>query len=329
MRYTTRMFAKARRLAQFAGIAVAMACSRPEPKVEAKPAKIETKVDPKAESGSGSSTPAGTTACETLPFAATTPVPEASGAAWLTIDGKLALVVNSDSGHQGAYAVIDPDTGATREQGSLPLGDAGDDVEGLAGRDDKLYGLTSAGWVRVWARQGNGFALVAGPYPIAPLDLSEKVKAKPSKGEAMACGARTVNCGRNYEGLCLAPRGTGAPCVGFAASKKDGKLYCVTEQDDRLGVDRERSIEITGSERLADCAFGDDGTLWAGSNVLDASRVYRIEGWTDPGSARVTPIGSLGLGFPEAIAARGDVLYRLSDTGGDLPSLMTKFRCRR
>ncbi|HLL21513.1 MAG TPA: hypothetical protein VK427_05250, partial [Kofleriaceae bacterium] len=34
--------------------------------------------------------------CTDLPFAATTPVPEASGAAWLDIDGKPALLVISD-----------------------------------------------------------------------------------------------------------------------------------------------------------------------------------------------------------------------------------------
>jgi hypothetical protein len=257
-------------------------------------------------------------------------VPEASGAAWLTIDGKLALVVNSDSGHEGAYAVIDPESGETRERGSLPLGDAGDDVEGLAGRDDKLYGLTSSGWMRVWGRRDKGFALVDGPYPIAEVDLSEKVKGKPSRSDAMACGARTVNCGRNYEGLCLIDRAHAAgACVGFAASKQDGALYCLTEQAGRFAVDRERSIAITDHAKLADCAFGDDGRLWAGSNFLDAARVYRIDGWSDPQSASVTQIGSLGIGFPEAIAARGDVIYRLSDTGGELPSLMMKFRCRR
>src|SRR5262245_32682717 len=60
--------------------------------------------------------------CPEQPFAKSTPLPEASGAAWLTIEGKLALVVVADSGNQGDYVVLDPDTGATREQGKLPLG---------------------------------------------------------------------------------------------------------------------------------------------------------------------------------------------------------------
>ncbi len=246
------------------------------------------------------------------------------------VDGKLGLVVNSDSGHQGAYAIVDPETGDTLEQGLLPLGDAGDDLEGLAGRDDKLYGLSSAGWMRVWTRSNKRFVLNEPAYPIAPIDGSEKLKGKPANDNGMACGARSVNCGRNYEGLCLvAPARATGPCVGFAASKTDGRLYCLTERDGRFAVDRERSIAITGHAKLADCAFGDDGRLWAGSNILDAARVYRIDGWSDPSSARVTLIGSLGSGFPEAIAARGHELYRLSDTGGDTPSLMMKFRCAR
>ena len=53
----------------------------------------------------------------------------------------------------------------------------------------------------------------------------------------MVCGATATNCGRNYEGLCLAPAGAGGACVGFAASKADGHLYCVTTADDgRLAV---------------------------------------------------------------------------------------------
>ena len=44
--------------------------------------------------------------------------------------------------------------------------------------------------------------------------------------------------------------------------------------------------------------------------------------------ATVTPFAQIGVGFPETIAARADVIYRMSDTGGS-PSLMTKYRCTR
>jgi hypothetical protein len=273
--------------------------------------------------------------CEPLPFASETPVPEASGAAWLDVDGRLALVVVGDSGHRGAYGILDPETGETREQGRLPLGAGSDDLEGVAGRDGKLYGISSAGWIRVWVRQGTGFALVDGPYPLGPVDLPVKAKGvgdQPPEGDGMVCPVEGTNCGRNYEGLCLAPRPSSGVnpllCTGFAASKADGHLYCLTELNEPhdLQVDRARAIRIDRPGVIADCAFGDDGRLWVGNNLFGAMRVVEVIGWHDPATAKLVELGALGVGFPEAIAARGDVIYRLSDTGG-APSMMTKFRC--
>ncbi|HSS03176.1 MAG TPA: hypothetical protein VLM79_39205, partial [Kofleriaceae bacterium] len=146
--------------------------------------------------------------CEALPFALTTPVPEASGAAWLELDGKPALLVVSDSGNHGAYVIVDAGTGATLESGALPLStEASDDIEGVAARGSEIYGLTSSGWVRVWRRHGKAFELVGKPYPLGPVDLPDtKNDARPPKGDGMVCAGATINCGRNYEGLCLAPR---------------------------------------------------------------------------------------------------------------------------
>lgn len=239
--------------------------------------------------------------CEQQPFAETTPLPEASGLAWLTIDGKLAMVVVADSGHDGEYVVLDPDTGETREQGKLPLGKGGDDVEGLAAHGGKLYGLTSFGEMRVWRREGKGFALVEGPYPI---------------GE---------NTQLNYEGLALAaaPRGG---CAGFACSKADGDVYCVGEKGGRYVVDEARRIGVSKPGALGDCTFDDRDQLWVGDNVFGLDQVYRIDNWADTGAAKVEPVNAFGVGFPEVIAVRGDIVYRLSDTGG-APSLMAKFRC--
>ncbi len=270
--------------------------------------------------------------CEALPFAESSPVPEASAAAWLTIDGALSLVVTSDSGNRGAYAIVDPETGMTREQGKFPLGDASEDLEGLATRDGKLYGLTSSGWMRVWERTATGFKLVDGPYALGPVDLPDegsKLGNRPPEGDGMVCGAHASNCGRNYEGLCLANKPTG-PCVGFAAAKADGHLYCLAVDPGaagRLVVRREPAIAVASPGAMADCAFGDDDQLWVGSNLFELSRVYRVLGWQDPKTATVQPFASLGAGFAEVIAARGDVIYRMSDTGGH-PSSMAKFRCR-
>ncbi|HEY0481993.1 MAG TPA: hypothetical protein VGD37_30955 [Kofleriaceae bacterium] len=267
-------------------------------------------------------------ACEPLPFAQTTPVPEASGAAWLTIDGKPALVVVGDSGNHGAYGIVDPDTGATTETGILPLSDeASDDLEGAAARGDRLYAITSSGWIRVWQRRGKGFELVGKPYPLGPIDLPDaKHNERALEGDGMVCNGRVINCGRNYEGLCLAPSAPSPSCIGFAASKADGHLYCLTEDAGKLVVHHDRAIAITRPGALADCAFGDDGTLWAGSNLFDLGEVYRVAHWDDPAAATVERVGVLAVGFPETIAARGDVVYRMSDMGGS-PSLMARFRC--
>jgi hypothetical protein len=244
--------------------------------------------------------------CDPLPFAESTPVPEASAAAWLSIDGKPTLLVVGDSGQDGAYGLVDPDTGETREQGKLPLGDAGDDLEGLAARGDTIYGLTSAGWMRVWKREGRAFRLVDGPYAIGTGD--------------MICGKRKSNCQRNYEGLCLGSKPSAVGCAGYAASKKDGVLYCLVERGDRFTITRDHAIALEKPNVLADCAYADDGSLWAGDNLIGLSQVYRIEGEVP------VPVAKLGAGFPEVIAVRGDVVYRMSDAGGS-PSLMTKFRC--
>lgn len=275
----------------------------------------------------GVAEPATPTTCEALPFAESTPVPEASGAAWMTIDGALALVVVGDSGNDGAYVVIDPDSGATREQGKLPLGGGNDDLEGLAIRDGKLVAVSSSGWIREWKRVDRGFELVLGPYPLGPIDLPDQGTVQ--RGEpGMVCSERETNCGRDYEGLCLAPAGPPASaCLGFVAAKADGTLYCVVDRDGKLAVDREVSIPITGGKRIADCAFSETGMLVVGSNLFDMANVYRVAGWPEPAKARVDEIGPLGIGFPEAIAMRGEVIYRLSDTGG-APSLMARYRCR-
>lgn len=270
--------------------------------------------------------------CQPLPFAESSPVPEASGAAWLTHEGKPALLVVSDSGHRGAYAIVDAETGETLESGKLPLGDAGDDIEGVANRGDRIAGVTSSGWIREWKRITGGFELPEPAYPLGPVDLSDKgggMGDRPPAGTGMVCGARATNCGRNYEGLCLVdPAHAKGPCIGFAASKADGHLYCVVEEDGKLAVKYTPRIPITRPGALGDCAFGGDGTLWVGSNLFDMSRVYRVDGWTAPESAKVVEIAPLGIGFPETLAVRGDVIYRMSDTGG-APSLMTKFRCTR
>jgi len=249
-----------------------------------------------------------------MAFAESTPVPEASAAAWWKLAGKDELVVVGDSGRHGAYGIIDPETGETGEQGKLPLGDGGDDLEGLSAFGGQLYGLTSAGWMRVWKRDGDAFELVEGPYAIGDGD--------------MICDKNRSNCARDYEGLCLRPkRGDAGSCVGYAASRTDGTLYCLALGDDRaLHVDRARAIKIARKGVVADCTYDDAGALWVGNNLFGLSQVYRVDNDVDPAHAKVVSIAQIGTGFPEVIAVRGDVIYRMSDAGG-APSLISKFRC--
>ena len=265
--------------------------------------------------------------CTVQPFATSTPLHEASGAAWMTIDGTLSLVVISDSGNNGEYAIIDPESGVTTELGKLPLGGPGEDLEGVAIRDNKLVAVTSAGWVRVWQREGKGFTLVEGPYPLGPVDLPPGGAGNmPPKGEGMVCDGKQANCGRNYEGLCLAPDPTNSRCIGFVAGKADGHLFCVVDKEGKLVAEYAGSIPIAQPGAVADCAFSPDGKLYVGSNFFDIGNVYRVDGWRDPSTAKVTKLGALAIGFPETLAVRGDIIYRMSDTGGS-PSLMAKYRC--
>jgi hypothetical protein len=249
--------------------------------------------------------------CEQQPFADSTPLPEASGAAWLTIDGKLAMVVVADSGHTGEYVLLDPETGSTIERGKLPLGTPGDDIEGLATHDDTLYGLTSDGWMRAWKREGKAFELVAGPYAIG------------IEADGTTCKPKT-RCAINYEGLALASKPL--ECAGFACSKGDGHLYCLVESDGRYTIDRARRIHVTREGVVGDCAFDDADRLWVGNNVFGLAQVFRVDGWGTPQTATVVSTNAFGAGNPEVIAGRGNILYRMSDMGG-APSLIAKFRC--
>ncbi|HRC57319.1 MAG TPA: hypothetical protein PKU97_15405 [Kofleriaceae bacterium] len=268
--------------------------------------------------------------CAAVPFATTLPIAEASGSVVTPIDGAPALLVVADSGHRGDYLIVDPQTGAVRERGALPLGGPGDDLEGLAVRGDRFWALTSSGWLRAWVRRASPtphFELVLGPVPIG---ARYRTAADPA---AMTCEATRVNCGRNFEGLCLSSRpvaavasaGEPTPCVGMAVSKAQGRLYCITERGDQLLIDAQRWLQVADEDVLSDCNIDGD-TLWLGSNLFELNRVRRVEKWSTPERAVVTELGALGVGSAEAIAVAGEVLFRLSDTQTS-PSLVAKFRC--
>lgn len=244
--------------------------------------------------------------CTRLPFAATLPIAEASGAVWLPRDGGVIVVI-ADSGHDGDYLIIDDEDGQVLERGKLPLGGRGDDLEGLAADGDDLWAITSSGWMRSWVhRPGGGFSAKVTAYALE------------DDGE---CPIDAVNCGHNYEGLCLAAAPLADGCRGYAVAKADGDLVCLVAAGDRWQVDRARTFHVTHGDVMAACDITADGAVWTGDNLFGTTTVRRLVG------GKVAASGRLGDGFPEAMAIAPDgTIYRFSDMGG-APSRVGKYRC--
>jgi hypothetical protein len=248
--------------------------------------------------------------CERIPFAASIPLAEASGAQWMPDN---TILVVSDSGNDGAYVTIDADDGRVLSAGKLPLGGGGDDLEGLALADGMIWAVTSSGWMRAWKPKPSGkhaYELAVPAYRIDPED---------------ECALDAVNCGNNYEGLCLQPAAAAAlgGCAGFAAAKASGDLVCLVADDNgRYVAAPERRIHVSGREALAACDLAADGTVWTGDNLFGRSAVRRVK------DGQVVDSATLGAGFPEAMAIAPDgTIYRFSDTGG-APSVVAAYRCQ-
>ena len=248
-------------------------------------------------------------------------IPEASGAVRFP-DGRLLVV--ADSGHHGRALWTGPDGVETAV--TLPLDGprdaegrpSDDDLEGLSlGPDGDLFGITSAGWLRRWRRDGEAFVQLGASAPIAV-------------DERLACASRGVNCGPNYEGLCLRPASPAATasglaaCAGFAASKARGELVCLAFAAPRDG--EAPRLVATGlvvptgipADQLADCAFppaeaGVDGVLLAG-NLYAGSELW----WFDLASQTLGPAGASGPPNQEAVAFLEGGRWR---AWGDLQSL--------
>jgi hypothetical protein len=270
-------------------------------------------------------------ACEEADASGWLGLPEASGAVRFP-DG--ALLVVADSGLHGEARWVRPD--GTEAAVRLPLdgprgaGDlpTDDDLEGLSrGPDGDLFGITSAGWMRRWRRVGEAFEQVGEAWPLSP-------------EETLACASRAVNCGPNYEGLCLRPRaasppssggtmgagagradgGTADACLGFAASKARGALVCLVE--DARGLLVASGLELpTGlpADQLSDCAFPEASDAVGPSWLLLAGNLHASSGlwWFDParGPESLQATGVNGPPNQEAVVALGAGRWR---TFGDL-----------
>jgi hypothetical protein len=241
-------------------------------------------------------------------------VPEASAAAEVELlPGVRELLVVSDSGRGGVARLIAIPSGTQRSV-TLPLdtGVASDDIEGISWRSGSLYTLTSSGAVRRFIPNGSGGlsrvddAYALGPSPAACANLSG------------------INCGRNYEGLCLRKPGTGKPCEGYAASKAESKLYCVNfDAGGRLivvpsvppmGLQLPLGVGMP-ADHLSDCAFGatsgpGEDVLVVTTNVYGLSRTYRVD--EAAGVLTLLPTQRL-LNVEAAAIDRDGALYTMDD----------------
>jgi hypothetical protein len=259
-------------------------------------------------------------------FSGVFPVAEASAAVEAELlPGVRELVVVSDSGQNGEAIAFGLPDGPSRAL-TLPLDrKAGDDTEGLAWRAGHLYALTSAGFVLDMVPDGRG-------------GLSRKDPAYPLGPAPFVCDVvNDVNCGKNYEGLCLRGAVTGAPasrpprCVGYAASRAEGALYCLSMTGDRLAIDQVHPPLILPlrHDSLSDCAFGSvDGpaseALVITTNLHGGSQVYVV----DESSGGVSPIAVPGILNDEAVVIdHTGALYQAMDDNGT-PSPATRATCR-
>ncbi|HEX8795560.1 MAG TPA: hypothetical protein VF765_31640 [Polyangiaceae bacterium] len=252
-------------------------------------------------------------------------VPEASGAAEVELRrGAKEILVISDSGRHGA-AMVWSAAGGMRAL-TLAVDDAAsDDFEGVTWMaPGRLYTLTSSGAVRTYVPDGSGGLRAEGPaYAIGAPPLS-------------CPDLHGINCGKNYEGLCLRASGASGRCAGYAASKRETALYCVErDASGRLSIDASKPAlhldlaRITSREGvLSDCAFGAEGgpaqgVLLVTTNVFGGSSTYVV----DEATGRATQLDMVTTPSNEAIAVDHEgAFYAFMDDNGD-KSLALRFTC--
>ncbi len=223
---------------------------------------------------------------------------------------------------------------------TFPLDDAAsDDLEGMAwipnARGGRLYTLTSSGAVRRFISDGaGGLRRDASSYRIGAAPLS-------------CPNLHDVNCGKDWEGLCLHRShrdASRAPCFGYAASKKETALYCVIDDDrGRLSIDTSRPpIKLAlrhlpqalqrrlpgGDGVLSDCAFGAspgpaEDVLIVTTNIYGTSFTYVV----DEETGTATPLDLVSTPSNEAIAidSSGAFYAFMDDNGPASPA--ARFAC--
>ena len=317
------------------------ACGRPDRAASVPPKAVGvTSVQPAARTPvAGPPTTASSAAAPPSPFGprcvrdATFPspwqTPEASAAAQVELrPGLKEILVVGDSGNHGAAMAWSARSGMRSL--TLPLDDsASDDLEGMAwvpeARGGRLYTLTSSGAVRRFVSDGaGGLRRDASAYRIGDLPLS-------------CADLRDINCGKDWEGLCLRRVRRGASheaCAGYAASKKETALYCVVADDrGRLSIDASRppmKLDLRhlpqslqrrlpgGDGVLSDCAFGAtpgpaEDVLLVTTNIYGTSFTYVV----DEEAGAATPLDLVSTPSNEALAVDSSgALYAFMDSNG-------------
>lgn len=248
-------------------------------------------------------------------FPAVFPIAEASGAAELTVGGKPQLLVAADSKNAGAAVLLSVPAGVATKI-VLPLDpNVSDDIEGLAPSGGAVYALTSAGAVTRFLPDaaGSGFTRDGSAYRIGASPLS-------------CSSLKDTNCGKNWEGLCLRRKTPAAgECAGYAASKEEGALYCVTMMGTTLSIDAAaKSIALAlPAKSLSDCSFGANALVIT-TNDANASKSYIV----DEKSGKLEPLPVTGLTSNEAVLLAADgTLYQFEDASAPT-SAGSRFTCK-
>jgi len=161
----------------------------------------------------------------------------------------------------------------------------------------------------------DGFALVLGPVAL-------------SDDPAWVCEPFGVNCGANFEGLCLHPAPEVGACAGWAASKATGELVCLVPSGQGYRLDASRRIAITEPERISGCAFEPIAPhrLVVAGNLFSGSALWEV---TASGEAR--EFQERGAGNQEAVVVLAGGRLQSYGDGQDLlagESPRVRFECR-
>ncbi|NUN14845.1 MAG: hypothetical protein HUU55_14535 [Myxococcales bacterium] len=209
--------------------------------------------------------------CTLLPPIPSLPISEASGAEFVEIGGQPSLLVVSDSGHSGQFVLFEPKSGQITS-GTFPVDDgASDDLEGISVDGlGTVFAITSSGYVRQWRfTSTEDPKLEAVAYPLGDFG-----------NNPAACSPFGINCGKNFEGLCLSKIPLENGCDGYAVSKSEGALYCVTGGNGLpLGIDVSVDpLYVASPDQLSGCAFSnpDYNTVYVTLNVYGSSDLLRV-----------------------------------------------------